>query len=117
MRRASSYSPPCRSILMRYKSAAILSAAALAATLTVAGATSASAAAPVDNLRITQVGYNANGADTWFNRNKEYVDVLAEADVDVKGLTVSDSWAKSHADDNPKKCNTFTITSLPGVAE
>ncbi|MEU6725452.1 hypothetical protein ABZ917_17230 [Nonomuraea wenchangensis] len=102
---------------MRYKSAAILSAAALAATLTVAGATSASAAAPVDNLRITQVGYNANGADTWFNRNKEYVDVLAEADVDVKGLTVSDSWAKNHADDNPKKCNTFTVTSLPGVAE
>lgn len=98
---------------MRYKSAAILSAVVLAAGM--AGTASAVSAEPFANLHITQVGYNANGADNWFNRNKEYVDIAATADVNVKGLTVADAWAKNHADDNPKKCNTFTIESLPGV--
>lgn len=95
------------------KSASLLAAAVLAAGL--AASAPASAAAPIDNLAISQVGYNAVGADTWFNRNKEYVDITAAADVNVKGLTVADSWAKNHADDNPKGCNTFTIDSLPGV--
>lgn len=103
---------------MRLNKSAILSLAVVGALgVTGLSASSASAAAPIDNLAISLVGYNANGADSWFNRNKEYVDITATADVNVKGLTVSDSWARSHADDNPKKCNTWTIDSLPGVDE
>lgn len=100
---------------MRISKSAILLAGVVIAASLPASTASASTTAGVDNLQITQVGYNANGADSWWNRNKEYVDITAAADVNVKGLTVSDSWAKSHSDDNPKKCNTWTIDSLPGV--
>lgn len=60
------------------KSGLILSAVVLSLSMT--GGT-ASAAAPGDSLAITQVGYNAIGADNWGNRNKEYVDIAASADV------------------------------------
>jgi hypothetical protein len=102
---------------MRYKSAIVLSAAALAAGLV--GAVPVSATAEIGNLQITQVGYNANGADSVWNRNKEYVDIRQQGPdaADVKGLVVADSWAKNHADDNPGNCNTYTVSSVPDVAE
>lgn len=102
---------------MRLNKSAILSLTVCAAAVCVSGYSPASAAADVPGLAIKQVGYNANGNDTFWNRNREYVDISALVDADVKGLTVSDSWAKSHANDNPKSCNTFTVTALPGVSE
>jgi hypothetical protein len=101
------------------KSAVLLSAAVLAVGLT--GAASATASADVPGLTITQVGYNAYGSDTIYNRNQEYVDVKADATagraVNVKGLVVADQWGKSHegVDDNPRGCNTYKVTELPGI--
>ncbi|MFI7691804.1 hypothetical protein ACIBQ6_22235 [Nonomuraea sp. NPDC049655] len=72
-------------------------------------------------MQITQVGYNAYGPDTIYNRNQEFVDVKADATagraVNVTGLVVADQWGKSHegADDNPRGCNTYKVTSLPGI--
>ncbi|MFB4280865.1 hypothetical protein ACBJ59_36635 [Nonomuraea sp. MTCD27] len=97
-------------------SAAILSAVALAATLTVAGA--ASATADVPGLSIVKVGYNAYGADTVWNRNQEFVDVRASVATDVKGLVVTDQWGKSNLDDNDRGCNTYKVSgALPGIPE
>lgn len=97
------------------KSAVLLSAAVLA--LGVTGAASATASADVPGLAITQVGYNAYGSDTIYNRNQEFVDVRNNgADpVNVAGLVVADQWAKSHVDDNDRGCNTLKVTSLAGV--
>ncbi|MEU6710021.1 lamin tail domain-containing protein [Nonomuraea sp. NPDC046802] len=102
---------------MRISKSAILLSAVLAASGVVGGSTAASA--DVADLSITRIGYNANGVDTWFNRNKEYVDVTntGAAAVDVKGLVVEDAWAHANGDDNPRKCNTWTVNSLPGVDE
>lgn len=97
------------------KSLTLLAAAVVA--LGVTGASAASASSDVPGLAITQVGYNAYGSDTVWNRNQEFVDVKASADTDVKGLTVADQWGKSHAADNPRGCNTYKVASLPGVAE
>jgi hypothetical protein len=92
-----------------------LSAAFLATTLLL-GLTASMASADVTGLSISQVGYNAVGADSVWNRNAEYVDITAgAAAVNVKNLVVSDSWAKAKGDDNDHNCNTFTINSLPGV--
>jgi hypothetical protein len=99
------------------KSLILFTALATAGVLAGVPASASSAAAPIDNLSITQVGYNANGSDTWWNRNKEYVEITATADVNVKNLVVADSWAKSNAGDNAEKCNTYTVTALPGVEE
>jgi hypothetical protein len=96
---------------------------ALAASVVVAlgatGAAAATASVDVPGLAITQVGYNAYGSDTIYNRNQEFVDIRnTGADpVNVAGLVVADQWAKSHegADDNPRGCNTLKVTSLPGV--
>lgn len=97
------------------KSAATMFAFVMAIGL--AGAASATSTADVPGLAITQVGYNAYGADTRWNRNQEFVDVknTGAAPVNVKGLVVEDQWAKSHRDDNDRKCNMYTMTSLPGV--
>jgi hypothetical protein len=100
---------------MRINKSAILLAAALATAVVTAG--SATASAEVPGLAITQVGYNAYGSDTVWNRNQEFVDVKntgTEA-VNVAGLVVADQWAKSHEGDNDRNCNTLKVTSLPGV--
>jgi hypothetical protein len=100
---------------MRINKSAILAAAFLTAAVLVGiPAAASTAAGPIDHLSITQVGYNANGADTWWNRNKEYVEITASDNVDVNGLVVADSWAKANVSDNAEKCNTWTITALPG---
>jgi hypothetical protein len=99
------------------KSLILFTALTAAGVLAGVPASASSTAAPIDNLSITQVGYNANGSDTWWNRNKEYVEITATADVNVKNLVVADSWAKNNAGDNAEKCNTYTVTALPGVEE
>jgi len=73
----------------------------------------ASAAAPIDGLRIGQIGYNAVGNDRPWNRNQEYVDVtnVSRTPVDVKDLTVRDSWSKRQGDSYTGPCNTFTVTA------
>lgn len=94
---------------------------ALAASVAVAvgatGAAAATASADVPGLAITQVGYNAYGSDTVWNRNQEFVDVRnTGADpVNVAGLIVADQWAKSHEGDNDRNCNTIKVANLPGV--
>lgn len=77
----------------------------------------ASAAAPIDGLRIGQIGYNAVGNDRPWNRNQEYVDVtnVSRTPVDVKDLTVRDSWSKRQGDSYTGPCNTYKVTELPGV--
>lgn len=103
---------------MRINKSATLAAAVLtAAVLAGVPASASTAAAPIGDLSITQVGYNANGADSFWNRNKEYVEITASADVNVKNLVVADSWAKANAGDNAENCNTYTVTALPGVVE
>lgn len=98
------------------KSAVLFAAVIAAAGLTGVPA-SATASADVPGLAITQVGYNAYGSDTIYNRNQEFVDVKNSGvdPVNVAGLVVADQWAKSHVDDNDRGCNTFKVASLPGV--
>jgi hypothetical protein len=100
------------------KSAVLFAAVIAAAGLTGAPA-SATASADVPGLAITQVGYNAYGSDTIYNRNQEFVDVKnvssPAVDVNVAGLVVADQWAKSHEGDNDRNCNTLKVTSLAGI--
>lgn len=99
------------------KSAILLSALAAVASL-VGFSASATASADVPGLQITQVGYNAYGSDTVWNRNQEFVDVRASVDTNVKDLVVTDQWGKSHLDDNDRGCNTFKVAgALPGIPE
>jgi hypothetical protein len=37
------------------------------------------------------------------------------APIDVTGLVIEDAWAKANGDDNPRRCNTWTVNSLPGI--
>ncbi|MEV0231606.1 hypothetical protein [Nonomuraea sp. NPDC050786] len=81
---------------MRLNKSAILSLAVVGA-LGVTGLSASAASADVDGLSITQVGYNAYGADTVWNRNQEFVDVKNDGAtaVNVKDLVVTDQWGKS----------------------
>ncbi|MGR6922663.1 hypothetical protein ACU635_51130 [[Actinomadura] parvosata] len=82
----------------------------------IASAVTASADADVDGLSIVNIGYNARGADSIWNRNKEYVDIQASVDVNVKGLKLYDGWGKTHLDD-ARGCNRYEVASLPGITE
>ncbi|SET47767.1 hypothetical protein [Nonomuraea wenchangensis] len=97
------------------KSATLLSAVFLAAAVSVAGAVPASA--DISSLDITAIGYNAYGADTAANRNDEFVEVTARADVNVKDLLVQDAWAKGR--DKTFGCNTYRLRAgvLPVAPE
>ncbi|HEY9440501.1 MAG TPA: hypothetical protein VIS29_18050, partial [Streptomyces sp.] len=68
------------------------------------------------DLAIGLIGYNATGPDVATNRNQEYVDIsnVGRHTVDVAGLVLEDSWARAHHGDNPRGCNTYTITGLDG---
>ncbi|MGW0805935.1 hypothetical protein [Nonomuraea sp. NPDC002799] len=106
---------------MRLNKSAVLLSAFIVVASVVGFSASATASADVPGLTITQVGYNAYGSDTVWNRNQEFVDVRNTSNppvaIDVKNLTVADQWAKSHEDDNDRGCNTKTITSLPNLVE
>lgn len=80
-----------------------------------ASTASASTAEPVEpsaaNLAITRVGTDAMGSDHFRNRNREFVDVKASAEVDITGLVVQDSWRKATPAAIKPHCNTFTVTA------
>ena len=69
--------------------------------------------ADVAGLKVTRVGYNAVGADTYMNRNSEYVDITASVTTDVKDLIVTDSWGHVNNADGVG-CNAYKVTTLPG---
>ncbi|MEU7861218.1 hypothetical protein [Nonomuraea sp. NPDC049141] len=98
------------------KSACLLAAVFIAASLP-AGPASAASSADLPSLEIGAIGYNAYGADTAANRNAEYVDVknVSAAPVNVAGLLVQDSWARGN--NRTERCNTFTLAAgaLPVV--
>lgn len=80
-------------------------------------AASAAASAPAaGDLRIVRVGTDAMGADSFANRNREYVSFknTTSGPVDVANVLVEDNWAhgrtvagRSHS------CNTYKIADLP----
>lgn len=101
-----------------YKRILAASTAVATLALTLGFASAPASAADLPSLEISQVGYNAVGADSAWNRNSEYVDVTntsESAAVDVKGLVVADSWAHRRGDDNDNNCNTWKIDALPAA--
>lgn len=93
----------------------LAAAAALTIGVTGAGLSTASAAAPGDTLKIVRVGTDAMGADTYANRNREFVTFknVSGADFDVADVLVEDSWSRGNS--HPHTCNTYKITDLPGI--
>ncbi|MGW5259613.1 hypothetical protein ACWEQG_01480 [Microbispora sp. NPDC004025] len=100
----------------------LLSLAAFAALMisgiAVAPASTADAApAPVTgDLRIVRVGTDAMGADSFANRNREYVTFqnVSGHPVNVAGVLVEDNWAHGRTlAHRPHTCNTYKITDLP----
>ena len=84
----------------------------------VASATaSAAAPAPVaGDLKIYRVGTDAMGADSFANRNREYVTFrnVSGHPVDVATVLVEDNWAHGRTLANRSHtCNTYKITDLP----
>lgn len=68
----------------------------------------------VNNVAIDLIGYNARGNDTWFNRNKEFVDLKITADnTNVDGLVITDAWGH---DENHTglagQCNSYKISGV-----
>lgn len=83
-----------------------------------ASATASAAPAPAaGDLKIVRVGTDAMGADSFANRNREYVTFRNASDhaVDIANVLVEDNWAhaKTLAGDS-HTCNTYKITDLPG---
>jgi hypothetical protein len=101
------------------KSATLLSAVFLAAAVGVAGAVPASADIPGNVLRIVEVGTDAMGADTYANRNREFVRFqnVSGNPVDVAGVLVEDNWAHAKTRANATHtCNTYKVVDLPDNA-
>lgn len=91
------------------KSASLLFA--VFAALAFFGVPASAVAAPIDSLSIGRIGYNAYGADTLVNRNREYVEVTNTTDVavNVTDLLVQDAYARGN--DKTTGCNTFKLTA------
>jgi hypothetical protein len=83
--------------------------------VTAGSSTAATVATPFADLRIGTIGYNAVGADTFNNRNKEFVDIVAVTNANVGDLVVSDSWGRVNNPDGVG-CNAYKVTDLPGDA-
>lgn len=82
--------------------------------ITASTASASTSAAPdpsAGDLTITRVGTDAMGSDHFRNRNREFVDVKANAEVDITGLVVQDSWRKATDAATSPACNTFTVTA------
>jgi hypothetical protein len=94
----------------------LVSLIALALGTAGAGLTTASAAIPGNTLKIVRVGTDAMGADSFANRNREYVTFknVSGADVDVAGVLVEDNW--SHSNSHHHSCNFYKIAHLPGTS-
>lgn len=80
---------------------------------------SASAAAPAPaagDLKIVRVGTDAMGADSFANRNREYVSFknTTGGPVDVANVLVEDNWAHGRTlASRAHSCNMYKITDLP----
>jgi hypothetical protein len=77
-------------------------------------ATSASAAAPVlgqSRVKITQLGTDAMGADSFRNRNAEFIEFknVGAQQVNVKDWETADAWA--YGDTSDSKCNMVKLTA------
>jgi len=103
--------------LRRILDGIVLAVAAVLLMALTAPTAHAAARRDIDGLQIGTIGYNARGADTWLNRNAEFVDIANTSDkpVNVYGLRVEDSWAHRMGAEGAGKCNNFTVTELPGV--
>lgn len=87
-------------------------ASVIAALMMLTGLT-ASASATANVLTIGEIGYNARGNDTWFNRNKEYITIhnFSTSDVNLKGMVVTDNWGKPRVTPTAiPSCNAFKVT-------
>jgi hypothetical protein len=67
----------------------------------------------VNNVSIGLIGYNARGADTSSNRNKEFVDLNVSANTNVNDLVITDRWghSKGHIG-SAGQCNSYKITDV-----
>lgn len=102
------------------KSAILLSAFVAALALFGVPASATSVAVPDgDDLKIVAVGTDAMGADSFSNRNREFVKFqnVSGGDLDMAGVLVEDNWAHARTlahDDHT--CNTYKIVDLPDNA-
>jgi hypothetical protein len=80
-----------------------------------ASTASASAAAPIDGLRIGHINYDAAGPDNMANRNQEFVDIVNDgtADKNVKGLVFEDAYRHGNPTSRERACNKLVVKSLP----
>lgn len=101
------------------KSASLLAAIVAALALFGVPASATSADVPGDVLRIVEVGTDAMGADSYANRNREFVKFqnVSAAAVDVAGVLVEDNWAHARTvAGDAHTCNTYKIVDLPSNA-
>jgi hypothetical protein len=92
----------------------ILAAVALAFGGFTATASASAFTAPDGNdLQIVRVGTDAMGADSYRNRNREFVTFknVSGEPLDIAGVVIEDDWGHARTDNT---CNRYEITKLPG---
>lgn len=84
--------------------------AGAAVVLSIVAASSASAAP--GQLKITKISMDAVGADSWWNRNAEYIEITNVGDepLNITSLKTEDGWAHG-TNDSDSLCNTLTLTA------
>lgn len=104
--------------MLKHTLAAVVAAFTLVLGLGLAN-TPASADVTGNVLQIVEVGTDAMGADSFANRNREFVTFknVSGSSVDIAGVLVEDNWAHARtvAGDS-HTCNTYKITDLPDNA-
>ncbi|MFG1683481.1 hypothetical protein ACGFNP_25155 [Nonomuraea sp. NPDC049269] len=102
------------------KSASLFAGVLIAASLSTSPASAVTTVdVPGDVLRIVEVGTDAMGADSYANRNREFVKFqnVSNAPVDVAGVLVEDNWAHARTvGGDAHTCNTYKIVDLPSNA-
>lgn len=102
------------------KSASLFAGVLIAASLSTSPASAATAVdVPGDVLRIVEVGTDAMGADSYANRNREFVKFqnVSSAAADVANVLVEDNWARARTvAGDAHSCNTYKIVDLPSNA-
>jgi len=71
----------------------------------------ANATVDSEDLEITQIGYNARGNDTRFNRNKEFVDIknVGKSDANLEGFVLEDDWGHNTKGNT---CNRYDVQDV-----
>lgn len=80
--------------------------------LVVTAGSSNAATLDVAGVHIGDVGYNARGNDSVWNRNKEYIDITLDAGVtskDLDNFVITDKWGNDHPSET---CNKYTIQDV-----